>query len=104
MLRSDRLKYLREQHGFTRQTLATALSLSEKQIWRYEAGRSDPTSAVVAKIAQILNVSTDFLLNLTDVPLTSLSENDLSPEEKEIVLALRRGDKLGAIKMILNEN
>src|SRR4051794_10689514 len=103
MLNSARLKELRQRHGYTHQTLAGALGLSAKQVWRYEAGQSDPTSEVVTKMANLFGVTADYLLGLSNNAIPEVSENNLSLREQTIILTLRRGDKLGAIRLIAAE-
>ena len=103
MLRRERLRQLRLERSYTHETLAQAMQISAKQVWRYEAGESDPTSEVVTRMAKVLTVSADYLLGLTDTSTPDLSESDLSPQEQAIILALRRGDRLGAIRAIVAE-
>lgn len=105
MLRSDRLKTLRENKGYSHHELAHLLDVGSAQIWRYESGKISPTAEVLARMAQVFEVSADYLLDLTDEPLpSSLLERNLSPKEHDVIAALRRGENYEAIKLIVDEN
>jgi transcriptional regulator with XRE-family HTH domain len=105
MLRGDRLKTLRENKGYTHQELADLLNVGSAQIWRYEVGKTAPSADVLARIAQVFDVSVDYLLNLTDEPLPpAVLEGDLSAKERNVVAALRRGENYEAIKLIVGES
>ena len=103
MLQRERLRQLRLERSYTHEKLAEALGISAKQVWRYEAGESDPTSEVVTRMAKVLAVSADYLLGLTDKETPDLSQSRLSAQEQAVILALRRGDKLAAIRAIVGK-
>jgi transcriptional regulator with XRE-family HTH domain len=105
MLNGDRLKTLRESNGYTHQELAYQLEISIGQIWRYEAGKTDPSAHVLGRMAKTLGTTADYLLGLTDDPLLpGITEKDLSLKERTIITALREGRNYEAIKVIVNEN
>ena len=101
-MRGDRLRKVREARGYTQEELAEHLNIGSLQIWRYENGETEPKGDVVAKIAQYLNVSTDYLLGLTDNPMGH-TENDLTPKEQRVLAAMRHGDVVEAIKVIVSD-
>lgn len=61
----ERLKELRTMSGFTQRYMADALGISQPSYIRYESGSSEPTLENLAKIADILDVSVDYLLGRT---------------------------------------
>lgn len=63
------LRELRKDHGMTQAELAEKLSFSPLTISTYERGRSVPDDATKVKIAQIFNISLDYLLGLIREPL-----------------------------------
>jgi len=65
---SERLAELRKKHKMTQQELANKLGVSRGTIGMYEIGQRDPDTETVAEIAEIFNVSTDYLLGRTDDP------------------------------------
>jgi transcriptional regulator with XRE-family HTH domain len=101
MLQADRLRSLRLKHNHTHASLAKALNLNMRQIVRYEAEEADPSSDVVTHMADVFNVSADYLLGRTDDPTPPAHHADLTPAEQAILAALRRDDPLTAIKLIV---
>lgn len=100
-MRNDRLRDLRQIRGYSQEYLARQIGIGNQQVWRYENGNQVPSSEVVAKIAQALDTSADYLLGLTDDPLPLSVREVLSPDEEEAIAAWRRGDKLYAIRIII---
>lgn len=101
MLSGERLRELRQAKGLTHERLAELLNLNSKQIWRYETNQTDPNGEIVARIARLFEVSTDFLLGVSDDPVPGLNENSLSSDERFIIASLRQGQKLKAIRAIV---
>jgi len=66
MIDGKRLRKLREDRGLSAENMARALSMHKTQLLRYENGDSDPSSDVVVKLALFFEVSSDYLLGLTD--------------------------------------
>lgn len=69
---NERLRMLREEHGFTQQHLAEVLNLSSGAVSHYENGTNEPTIETLIRIADVLNVSVDYLVGNADanLPLT----------------------------------
>lgn len=97
----NRLRLIRELKGFTQAELSQRLNLGEKEIWRYENGKSKPSADTLAQIASELQVSADYLLGLTDDLMPNLKQSDLLQREREVVAAMRTGQQLEAIKAIV---
>jgi transcriptional regulator with XRE-family HTH domain len=77
----DRVKYLREQKGFTQTTLANKLGISRSSVNSWEMGISNISIKNVVRLAIIFNVSSDFLLELdktTTVDVSGLSIKQVS--------------------------
>lgn len=98
----DRLRQLRLREGYSQEALADMLNIGNKQIWRYEKGETKPDGETVARIAQILKTSTDYLLGLTEDP-TPPQLRELSLREREVISAWRRGELTEAIRGIVGE-
>jgi repressor LexA len=65
MFRGDRLKELREERNMTQIELADILCIRNTSISRYETNEREPDSETLTNIAELFNVSTDYLLNRT---------------------------------------
>lgn len=63
-----RLRFLRKQKKMTQAKLAKYLSLGESTISFYESGKRTPDFELLRKIAAYFNVSTDYLLGVTEFP------------------------------------
>ena len=57
---------LREDHDFTQKKVAEYLGLNPNVYRRYEKGRRDFPIDIVLKLADLYQVSTDYLLGRTD--------------------------------------
>jgi transcriptional regulator with XRE-family HTH domain len=101
MMNGKKLRYIREKQGLTLAQLAEQLGTNARQIWRWESGENDPSGEKMGQLARILNVSVDYLLDLSDMPETSKPASELDSTERKILDALRRGDKLEAIRVIV---
>lgn len=90
---SERLKKLRKDAGLTQVDVANKLGISQPAYASWERGIKKPTQENLVKIAQILNVSVDYLVgNLKETSdeldnielLFRMNSKGLTDEEKEI--------------------
>lgn len=63
----DQLSELRKDNRYTQKQLAETLNLSDSSISNYEKGTNEPALSTLIKMALLFEVSTDFLLGLTNV-------------------------------------
>lgn len=103
------LKKKREEMGLTQTEFADLFnkkynySFNKSTISNYEKDRRTPEVTVLKKLAEFINVSTDYLLGLSDIP--SLQDNDedvsfkfalygevkdLTEEQKQTILDMAR--------------
>ena len=61
-----RLKELREEKGLTQKQLAEKLNLHSVTYLHYEKAQREPPLAILAQMAVFFEVTTDYLLGLTD--------------------------------------
>ncbi len=96
-----RLRKLRLEQGISQSQLAAKLGISQQAIGNYETDIREPDNETLKKIALIFNVSTDYLLGLSnqrhpqallarenvneDYP-QGLENYDLLPEENKRVI------------------
>lgn len=97
----NRLKQRRTKLGHTQESVAEMLGTDARRIWAYESGKTKPNGEVIAELARYLDTSTDYLLGLTDDPTPHDDLNHLSDDEKALLAAIRRGDSLTAIRLIV---
>jgi len=92
VFRGDRLKQVREAAGLTQGELAERVGAGTNQIWRYEKGDSEPSAEVLASLATELGVTADWFLGLVGESKQTLSDDELSPRERRLLMAYRAGD------------
>lgn len=83
------LKYVRHQKGFSQAKIAEVLNTTPQQISKYESENPKYNQEIpvrhIITLAQLYNVSADYLLGLTDVPTPYprsqplILEDDLPP-------------------------
>lgn len=61
-----RLLILRHKLGLSQRNLAQKLGLNPSTYFRYEKSQREPSIDVLIKIAEFFNVTTDYLLGLSD--------------------------------------
>ena len=75
---SDRLKKERTEKKLSQQKLAELANTHYSNIGRYERGDAKPSADVLNRIAQILEISPDYLINGT---LENKAENSITDQE-----------------------
>ena len=63
-----RVRDLREDNDLTQENLAKKLDLHLTQYRRYETGESEIPTHIIKELARFYNVSSDYLIGLTDNP------------------------------------
>ena len=62
----ERIKQLRNAHNFTQEDLSIQLEVSRPTVNRYERETRDISTNILIQLSQIFNVSTDYILGITD--------------------------------------
>ncbi|WP_039658539.1 helix-turn-helix domain-containing protein [Clostridium tyrobutyricum] len=74
----QRIKHLREELDLTQEELGKILNVSKPTISRYEADTNEPNTETLKTIAKYFNVSTDYLLENTNIKNTYSSADKIS--------------------------
>ena len=82
----DRVKEVSKKNGYSLTDVAIKAGIGEKSIYAWT--KREPTVATLQKVADVLHVSTDYLLGRTDEMNTSLA-ND-KPTEVDIKKAIEQ--------------
>lgn len=75
MIVGDNLKRIRKEKGFTQKQLGNLCGMSEAMIRQYELGYRNPKFETLRKIANILDVPVEYLIESISVDL--MTENDV---------------------------
>lgn len=70
-----RIKYLREKRGLSQKQLAQFLGITNVQLSRYESGDRKPEPETITQFASFFEVTTDYLLGISDVPNSNNTNN-----------------------------
>lgn len=83
-----RLKYLRDKSGLSQKFVAEKIGVKNNTLSGYEAGDREPSSEILGKIAQFYEVTTDFLIGVSDEPTFTKGEvgflNDINLSLEQI--------------------
>ena len=61
---SELLKQCRKKQGISQAELASKLGVTQQAVGKWESGKSSPDPSTVARIAELLNTTADYLLGL----------------------------------------
>lgn len=101
-MRKNRLKEVRVKNHLTQEELAEKMRTEKTQISRWERGESIPRSEALIDLSQILGVSVDYLLGLSDEPTIRIRLDNLTLEEIAVITAMRQDNDREAVKIIVN--
>lgn len=82
-----RIALLRKEKQISQIALSLKLNVSQKTISAYENGKSEPSIAVLKKLAEIFNTSVDYLIEYTDIktPIDKIAQNQIYEDECELL-------------------
>jgi len=84
----EKLKDLRKSHGLNQKQVAEKLGITSATVSAYELGKKYPSLDILIKICTIFDVSSDFLLGLSDS--MKLLKSDLTDNQMKILRQLIR--------------
>lgn len=99
----NRLREVRQAMGMTQEQLEVASGVSQSAISQVERLGGSMTGQNLAAVAQALEVSTDYLLGLTDDPRPVRTDAEITLGEWAIIRALRDGDVERAAALVRGE-
>lgn len=68
MILNERIRQLRIINRLTAKEFGDIFNISHSSVSLYESGKRTPNIDLVIRIAKYFNVSTDYLLGITDIP------------------------------------
>lgn len=90
---ANRIRQLREKKGLTQEALATELEITQQQLSKYERNIASIKVESLKKVAAYFNVTTDYLLGISDVKrnVVGVVEMGKTLEEYYNLVELYRG-------------
>jgi len=99
---ASRLKEVRKKHRMSMLELGRRIGIAKSTVAGYESGDREPSLGTVAAISRIFNVSSDYLLGISDTPHAPIGDpaasnpgagfhwngEPLTEDELELVLKL----------------
>ena len=83
---SDKIKMLRENKNLTQSDLAKQLGITRSSVNAWEMGISVPSTQYIVELAQIFDISTDYLLNVNNT--STIGIKGLNDKQIEIISKL----------------
>jgi transcriptional regulator with XRE-family HTH domain len=68
----SRIAFLRDQRGWTQEELSSSLGISRAALSHYEKNRREPDTETLSKVADIFQVTLDYLAGRTQSPSATL--------------------------------
>lgn len=108
----ERLSFLRDNMEMTQMELAEKIGITPMTLAKYTKDLNEPRSSIIAKMAQVLNTTSDYIIGLTDDYSPSASEPSSlqNKREQDLLFNFRKlseNDKIRAeerILTLLNKN
>jgi transcriptional regulator with XRE-family HTH domain len=94
------LRQVREKVGLSQRDASREAGLGEHSVHRWEIGKEEPVISNIAKVAEVLDVSLDYLTGRTIDPKSHKGVQGLTPDERQFLNALRRKDYPTAFRML----
>jgi transcriptional regulator with XRE-family HTH domain len=94
----DRLRYLRTSCGYSMDDLVDQYNkrfngkMNKSTLSRYENGLQEPMIYVAKNLAELFDVSVDFLTRDSEEKPTTVSSDGLDPEHMELLKSLSKAD------------
>ncbi len=95
----NRIRELRQAKRMTQLRLSMELEVTQETVSAYETGKHDISLKSLMRMADIFDVSIDYLLKRTD-ERNCIHSSDLTEQELELICGFRRLNKLLKEKML----
>ena len=86
MKKQNRIQYLRKKQNLSQFDLGEKIGLTNKAISQYETGRTEPDLNTLCKLADLFDVSIDYLVCRTDDTVKTVKEHEAISEEDKRLL------------------
>lgn len=99
---ADKLQKMRVARGLSQKQVAELVGVSQQQVSMWERDVI-PSTEIVAHIARIFDVTSDWLLGLVEDPTTRVQTADLSNDEWMLINLYRHGKLPSYIRAMVSD-
>jgi Predicted transcription factor, homolog of eukaryotic MBF1 len=99
---SDKIKKLRQEKRFKQESLAEKIGVSRLMLGKYERGEATPSAETLQKLAQVLEVSIDYLLSGDEKSEVSPNFGDKTLQKYFEEIDKMNDEERGHVKFILD--
>ena len=82
---AERLQHLRNRENYSQEQLADLLEISRQSISKWESGQGKPEIDNIIKLAQIYDVTTDYILLGQEIKKSQYKQNELHSETRKTI-------------------
>ena len=93
---SEKLLTLRKAKGMTQEQLAEKLDVSRQSISKWESGQAVPELEKIVALSAIFDVTTDYLLKLSEIDDLSVKTEMLEKQQQQMLLREQRQHRIWA--------
>lgn len=88
----ERLSFLRDNLEMTQMELAEKIGITPMTLAKYTKDLNEPRSSTIAKMAQVLNTTSDYIIGLTDdyTPSGAASPPPQNKREQDLLFRFRK--------------
>lgn len=94
----ERFSELRKDRGIKQKEIAAQLNVAVSTVSNYETDSHEPDLNNLCKVADILGVSTDYLLGRTDIP------NDINDLKETVYQSITKADVINMMEQFSRED
>ncbi|MRI08111.1 helix-turn-helix domain-containing protein [Limosilactobacillus reuteri] len=94
------IRELRKEKKMSQSELGKFIGVSQTTVTAWETGRAEPSSTFISKLADLFNVSTDYLLGRSDnkkkpyYELTDKEKKDIALQAEKLMEGIESGENL----------
>ena len=94
------IRELRKEKKMSQSDLGKFIGVSQTTVTAWETGRAEPSSTFISKLADLFNVSTDYLLGRSDnkkkpyYELTDKEKKDIALQAEKLMEGIESGENL----------
>lgn len=103
MTLGEKIRFLRERKNLKQKELAIELGVAQQTLSHYEKGRIEPDYGILLNLAEIFDVSVDYLLGRNDDPFAIKAVKAVSFDDKLIDISALSPEMQQLVRKMVEE-